>query len=89
MVSLMFNLPASHVCDFTVCCKGCGENIPAPVGTMPDTWIVAACQLCGRKRRYLPSETFRGKLSWRLGGVAKRPGLGGVMPEPGTIAKNS
>ena len=37
----VFNLPETRVCDFTVHCKKCGENIPAPVGTMPDSWIVA------------------------------------------------
>src|ERR1035438_10129899 len=28
------------------------KTIPAPVGTMPDTWIVARCPLCGERRRY-------------------------------------
>ena len=62
----MFNVPHRSRCDFTICCKDCGENIPAPVLTLPDTWIVAACPLCGQKRRYLPSEIFRGNLSYRL-----------------------
>ena len=62
----MFNVPQSRRCDFTVRCKGCGENIPAPVLTLPDSWIVAACPLCGQHRRYLPSEIFRGNLSYRL-----------------------
>jgi hypothetical protein len=57
----VFNLPASRLCDFAICCKGCGQNVPAPVGTMPDTWIVAKCLLCGEKRRYLPSEIFKGQ----------------------------
>jgi hypothetical protein len=30
---------------------------------MPDSWIVAACPLYGSKRRYLPTEIFRGTLS--------------------------
>ena len=63
----MFNIPQTRKCDFTVCCKKCGENIPAPVGTMPDTWIAAQCPLCDAKRSYLPSEIFRGKLSYKLG----------------------
>jgi hypothetical protein len=63
----MWNLPAFGVCDYTVRCKGCGENIPAPVETMPDTWIVADCPLCGARRRYLPPDIFRGRLSCRLG----------------------
>jgi hypothetical protein len=62
----MWNLPASAVCDYTVRCKECGENIPAPVRTMPDTWIVAECPLCGVRRRYLPPDIFRGRLSNRL-----------------------
>jgi hypothetical protein len=63
----MWNLPASGICDYTVRCKGCGENIPAPVRTMPDTWIVAECPLCGARRRYLPPDICRGRLSYRLG----------------------
>lgn len=42
------------------------ENIPAPVETMPDTWIVADYALCGGRRRYLPPDIFRGRLSYRL-----------------------
>ena len=40
-IGAMWHLPESRICDFTVRCKGCGENIPAPVMTMPDSWIVA------------------------------------------------
>jgi hypothetical protein len=57
----VFNLPQTRHCDFTIRCKKCGENIPAPVGTMPDSWIAAQCPLCGEKRNYLPSEIFQGK----------------------------
>jgi len=39
-------------------CKGCGENIPAPVETMPSQPIAARCPLCHEHRRYLPSEVF-------------------------------
>ena len=70
----MFNISSSRLCDFTIRCKGCGENIPAPVGTMPDSWIGADCPFCGTKRRYLPSEIFRGRLSARLARVAAIPG---------------
>jgi hypothetical protein len=62
----VFNLPNSRTCDYTVRCKGCGESIPAPVRTMPDTWIVAECPLCRDRRRYLPTEIFRGPLSHKL-----------------------
>jgi hypothetical protein len=50
---------------FVVRCKGCGENIPAPVETLPASWIAAACPLCGEKRRYLPTEVFAGRISYR------------------------
>ncbi len=75
----MFGPEPAGICDFTVRCKGCGENIPAPVRTLPDSWIVAECALCGERRRYLPSEIFRGRLSQRLSALRGRD-LG-----PGTV----
>lgn len=68
----VWQLPQSRISDFLVRCKGCGENIPAPVMTMPDAWIVAECPLCGEIRHYLPSEIFRGKLSYKLGSRKSR-----------------
>jgi hypothetical protein len=68
----MFHPPASQTHDYVICCKGCRENIPALVQTMPDDWIIATCPLCGEKRRYLPAEIFRGRLSWRLQGKPVR-----------------
>jgi hypothetical protein len=65
-IDLVWNLPESRICDYTVRCKECGENIPAPVQTMPDTWIVAECPLCGQRRSYLPPDIFRGRLSYLL-----------------------
>ena len=44
-------------------CKGCGENIPAPVETMPSQPVAARCPLCHEHRRYLPSEVFLGRPS--------------------------
>ena len=67
----VWQLPESRICDFTVQCKGCGENIPAPIMTMPDTWIVAICPLCGERRSYLPPEIFRGRLSHLL--LSRKP----------------
>src|ERR1700761_1608858 len=32
--------------NFVVRCKVCGENIPAPVETLPSSWIVTHCPLC-------------------------------------------
>lgn len=66
----MFPMPSSSLHDFVIRCKACGENIAAPVQTMPGSWIVARCPLCGTERRYLPNEIFRGRLSWRL---SKKP----------------
>jgi hypothetical protein len=65
-MAFVFNLPAILICDYTVRCKGCGENIPAPVETMPSSWIIAECPLCGERRYYLPTDIFRGRLSFRL-----------------------
>jgi hypothetical protein len=59
----MFNGPTSGIHPFVIICKGCQQNIPAPVQTLPDSWIVADCPLCGEKRRYLSVEIFRGRLS--------------------------
>lgn len=69
----MFLLPAGRICDFVVRCKDCGEAVPAPVQTLPDSWIVAICPLCGGKRRYLPNEIFRGRLSHLLTQAAVKP----------------
>jgi hypothetical protein len=70
----MWNLHQSPLCDYAVRSKGCGETIPTPVGTMPDTWIVATCPLCGDRRRYLPTDVFRGMLSYKLySGESRKP----------------
>jgi hypothetical protein len=66
IITLVLNLLHSRLCDYAVRCKGCAESIPAPVATLPDTWIVAACPLCGVRRSYLPADIFRGKLWHRL-----------------------
>jgi hypothetical protein len=68
----MFPIPTSALYPFVVACKGCHENIPAPVETLPDDWIVAACPLCGQKRRYLPAEIFQGRLSHQVGAAGQR-----------------
>jgi hypothetical protein len=68
----MFHGPDSGSYPFVITCKGCHENIPAPVETMPDAWIIAACPLCGQKRRYLPAEIFQGKLSHQVAALRGR-----------------
>ena len=62
----MFHAPTSCLYPFVIACKACHENIPAPVETVPDDWIIAACPLCGQRRRYLPAEIFQGRLSHRV-----------------------
>ena len=52
--------------NIVIRCKGCGENIPAPVETVPAQPIAAKCPLCGEHRRYLPAEVFQGRLSYKL-----------------------
>ena len=67
----MFHGPMSDIHPFVVTCKGCQQNIPAPVETLPDSWVAAECPLCGEQRRYLPADIFRGRLSHDL--LAKPP----------------
>ena len=62
----VFDLPPSRVCDYVIRCKRCGENIPAPVETMPSSWIIAECPLCGERRAYLPPDIFKGRLAFQL-----------------------
>jgi hypothetical protein len=59
---LMFPGPESSKL-VVVQCKGCHENIPAPVEGMPAQPIATRCPLCHEHRRYLPSEVFLGRLS--------------------------
>jgi hypothetical protein len=61
----MFQGPPNQTA-FVIRCKGCAENIPAPVETLPASWIAAKCPLCGEHRRYLPTEIFQGRLSYAL-----------------------
>ena len=62
----MFHGPTPGIRPFVVNCKGCQQNIAAPVQTLPDSWIVAECPLCGEKRRYLPADIFQGRISHDL-----------------------
>lgn len=61
----MFQGPASQQA-FVIRCKGCGQNIPAMVKTLPASWIAVKCPLCGEHRRYLPSEVFHGRVSYKI-----------------------
>jgi hypothetical protein len=51
--------------DTSVCPRN-SENIPAPVETLPASWIKARCALCEEWRAYLPGGIFQGRLSWKL-----------------------
>ena len=62
----MFGGAPARFCDFAVTCKGCGECVPAPVETMPSSWIIAQCPLCNEKNQYVPPDIYRGKLSMKL-----------------------
>jgi hypothetical protein len=73
----MFQGPPSKFA-FVIRCKKCGENIPAPVETLPASWIAAKCPLCGEHRRYLPTEIFQGRLSYALIRRPMRSAQGGA-----------
>ena len=73
----MFQGPPNQA-SFVIRCKGCGENVPAPVETLPASWIAAKCPLCGEHRRYLPTEIFRGRLSYALLRKPVRSAQGGA-----------
>jgi hypothetical protein len=64
--SLMFPTREPGLYPFLVRCKRCSENVPAPVETLPASWIAATCPLCGERRAYLPAEVFQGRISWKL-----------------------
>jgi len=59
----MFQGQDSAFRDFVIVCKGCRENIAASIQTLPDDWIIESCPFCGERRRYLPQEIFRGRIS--------------------------
>jgi hypothetical protein len=62
ILGFMFQGPESSK-RVVVHCKGCGENIPAPVEKVPSQPVAARCPLCDEHRRYLPSEVFLDRLS--------------------------
>jgi len=70
----MFHGPTSRLHDFVIACKRCREHIVAPVETIPDTWIIHTCPLCGERRRYVPAEIFRGRLSHRYEDLLQKRG---------------
>jgi hypothetical protein len=73
----MFQGPQSWK-DFVIRCKGCGENVPAMVETLPASWIAVKCPLCSEHRRYLPTEVFQGRVSYALIRKPVRSAQGGA-----------
>jgi hypothetical protein len=74
ILSLVFHASTSGLYPFVIVCKRCHQNIPAPVETIPDSWIIAACPLCGEQRRYLPIDIFQGRLSHDFLAKARQAG---------------
>lgn len=66
--------PPTTARGFVIRCKKCGENIPAPIETLPTLWIAAKCPLCAECRRYQPDEIFEGRVSCAAHKLAKRGG---------------
>lgn len=56
----VWNRPEARLCGFTIRRQGCGQNVPAPVGTMPSCSIVAECPLCGEERGIPPDRDIAG-----------------------------
>lgn len=73
----MFYSPTSGVHPFVIVCKGCQQNILAPVQTLPDSWIVAECPLCGERRRYLPADIFQDRAAHELLAKPRGSKIGG------------
>jgi hypothetical protein len=55
----MFQGPQSWR-DFVIRCKGCRENIPAMVETLPASWIAIRCPLCGEHGATCPRRSLTG-----------------------------
>jgi hypothetical protein len=62
----MFHGPKSGIHPFVIISTGCQHNIPAPVQSLPGSWVIVDCPLSGKKRLYLPAGIFRGRLSHDL-----------------------
>jgi hypothetical protein len=60
-VYIVFPGPSARK-TFVVACKKCRRDVPTGVAEFPFQSIVVECPLFGEKRRYLPSETFLGRV---------------------------
>jgi len=69
--------PTPGIRPFVIICKGCRQNIPPPVQTLPSLLIVAKCQVSREKRRFLPADIFRRRLSHDLLAKPPRSQIGG------------
>jgi hypothetical protein len=57
---LVFQGPTNRK-QFVVTCKRCRSDVLTGVKGFPFQSVVVKCQLCGERRRYLPSEVFLGR----------------------------
>ena len=57
----MFQGPANRK-TFVVTCKKCRRDVPSGLREFPFRSHTVVCCLCGEARRYLPSETFLGRV---------------------------
>jgi len=57
----MFQGPANRKI-FVVTCKRCRRDVPTGLSEFPFQSVTVVCCLCGETRRYLPSETFLGRV---------------------------
>ena len=73
----MFQGPSSQRA-IVIRCKGCGENVPAGIETLPASWIAVKCPLCSEHRRYLPTGVFQGRVSYALSRKLVRSAQGGA-----------
>jgi hypothetical protein len=49
---------------FVIRCKGCEENVPAMVATLPASWITIRCPLCSEHLIGQPTlKDFRGQVA--------------------------
>jgi hypothetical protein len=77
---MAFTIPDAQIHDFAVNCKGCKATIPSLVQTMPASWIRVRCSLCHGEFRYLPSDVFRGRLSYKLADQPRKKEIATLPP---------
>jgi len=76
MLLSMFQGPSARK-TFVVACKKCRRDVPTGVGEFPFQSLSSSARYAGKKRRYLPSEVFLGRVD-QLVNRQKRAGLSDV-----------